>query len=115
MFINDNCVKFELISPNDNEDITRVMILKLKIIPDKVFEYDGKKAFKNMKKIQNDKNLEIKHNDEFNDDDLINNKSRNKYKDIIDNKEIKDYKNKNIYYSKNNKNFANTDYKNVIN
>jgi hypothetical protein len=34
MFINDNCVKFELISPNDNEDITRVMILKLKIIPD---------------------------------------------------------------------------------
>ena len=82
---------------------------------DKVFEYDGKKAFKNMKKIQNDKNLEIKHNDEFNDDDLINNKSRNKYKDIIDNKEIKDYKNKNIYYSKNNKNFANTDYKNVIN
>ena len=33
-FINDNCIKFELISPNETEDISRVMILKLKIIPD---------------------------------------------------------------------------------
>jgi len=32
--INDNCIKFELISPNETEDISRVMILKLKIIPD---------------------------------------------------------------------------------
>ena len=33
-FINDNCVKFELHSPNHTEDISRVILLKLKIIPD---------------------------------------------------------------------------------
>ena len=32
--INDNCVKFELVSPNKTEKITRVMLLKLKIIPE---------------------------------------------------------------------------------
>ena len=40
IFINDNCVKFELISPNDTEDITRVMLLKLKIIPDNTDKCD---------------------------------------------------------------------------
>ena len=43
-YINDNCVKFELISPNESEDISRVMILKLKIIPnnsDKCDFYKG--------------------------------------------------------------------------
>ena len=32
--INDNCVKFELISPNKTQKISRVMLLKLKIIPE---------------------------------------------------------------------------------
>ena len=32
--INDNCIKFELISPAENSLITRVMLLKLKIIPE---------------------------------------------------------------------------------
>ena len=32
--INDNCIKFELISPNKTEIITRVMLLKLKITPE---------------------------------------------------------------------------------
>ena len=39
-YINDNCVKFELISPNESEDISRVMILKLKIIPDNADKCD---------------------------------------------------------------------------
>ena len=33
-FLNDNCVKFELISPNKTHNITRVMPLKLKISPE---------------------------------------------------------------------------------
>ena len=33
-FINDNCVKFELNSPNQTADISRVILIKLKIIPD---------------------------------------------------------------------------------
>ena len=33
-FINDNCIKFELHSPNHTADISRVILLKLKIIPD---------------------------------------------------------------------------------
>ena len=32
--INDNCVKFELISPNKTQQISRVMLIKLKIIPE---------------------------------------------------------------------------------
>ena len=44
IFINDNCVKFELISPNDTEDISRVMLLKLKIIPDNTDKCDYYKA-----------------------------------------------------------------------
>ena len=40
MFINDNCVKFKLISPNDTEDISRVMLLKLQIIPDNTDKCD---------------------------------------------------------------------------
>ena len=32
--INDNCVRFELISPDQTSNITRVMPIKLKIIPD---------------------------------------------------------------------------------
>ena len=40
IFINDNCIKFELISPNDTEDISRVMLLKLKIIPDNTDKCD---------------------------------------------------------------------------
>ena len=32
--INDNCVKFELISPNNTYQISRVMLLKLKILPE---------------------------------------------------------------------------------
>ena len=42
--INDNCVKFELISPNKSHNISRVMTLKLKIIPennDKCNYYKG--------------------------------------------------------------------------
>ena len=39
-YINDNCVKFDLISPNESEDISRVMILKLKIIPDNTDKCD---------------------------------------------------------------------------
>ena len=43
-YINDNCVKFELISPNESEDISRVMILKLKIIPDNTDKCDFNKG-----------------------------------------------------------------------
>ena len=43
-YINDNCVKFELISPNESEDISRVMILKLKIIPDNADKCDFNKG-----------------------------------------------------------------------
>ena len=43
-YINDNCVKFELISPNESEDISRVMILKLKIIPDNIDKCDFNKG-----------------------------------------------------------------------
>ena len=32
--INDNCIKFKLLSPDKNHKITRVMLLKLKIIPE---------------------------------------------------------------------------------
>ena len=32
--INDNCVKFELMSPDHTSNITRVMPMKLKIIPE---------------------------------------------------------------------------------
>ena len=43
-YINDNCVKFDLISPNESEDISRVMILKLKIIPDNIDKCDFNKG-----------------------------------------------------------------------
>ena len=42
--MNDNCVKYELISPNETEDVSRVMILKLKIIPDNTDKCDYLKA-----------------------------------------------------------------------
>ena len=73
---------------------------------DKVYEYDGQKAFKSMKQIQNDQNLEIKHNDdEFNaNEDLINNDNF----EILDNKITKENKGKNSNISKIN-------YNNVIN
>jgi len=44
MTINDNCVRFELISPDQTSNITRVMPIKLKIIPesnDKCNYYKG--------------------------------------------------------------------------
>ena len=80
---------------------------------DKIYEYDGKKAFKNMKKIQSDKNLEIKHNDdEFNvNDDLINNESAEK----LDNKSTKETRGKNRNNSKPSKNSTGLDYNNIIN
>jgi hypothetical protein len=80
---------------------------------DKIYEYDGKKAFKNMKKIQSDKNLEIKHNDdEFNvNDDLINNENEEK----LDNKSTKENRGKNRNNSKTNKNSTCLDYNNIIN
>jgi membrane-bound transcription factor site-1 protease len=34
LFINEKCVKFELNSPSENENISKVMLLKLKIIPE---------------------------------------------------------------------------------
>ena len=44
LYINDNCVKYELISPNETEDISRAMVLKLKIIPDNTDKCDYFKA-----------------------------------------------------------------------